>query len=166
MRTGPKPKDPASLSIFRKQKLKILMTPEEKDRFSKYHAEKNRKKMLTPMFRAQVLFASARTAATKRNLLIDITRDWVKEKLCVGVCEVTGLPFVFESRNTGRWGAGSQQPFAPSLDRTDPTKGYTKDNVKVVVWIYNRAKQDSSHEEVLMLARALVLRLTESGSVV
>ena len=149
-------KDPQELSIFRKQKLKIPMTEDERRQFSEYHAAKNRRKRSTIPYRAHTLLNSARQASRKKNLDLTITQDWIQKKLEHGVCEISGLSFVLESRNTGKWGAGSQQPFAPSLDRTDPTKGYTTDNVKVVVWIYNRAKQDSAHEDVLRLAKALM----------
>jgi hypothetical protein len=155
-------KDPQELSIFRKQKLKLPMTEDERRRFSDYHAAKNRKKRSTIPYRAHTLLNSARQSARKKNLKLTITQEWIQEKLERGTCEISKIPFVLESRNTGKWGAGSQQPFAPSLDRTDPVQGYTKENVKLVVWIYNRAKQDSTHADVLRLAQAL----TKSSSVV
>jgi hypothetical protein len=46
-------------------------------------------------------------------------------------------------------------PLSPSLDRIDPRFGYVAGNVHVVVWVYNRAKGDGTHEDVLMLMEAL-----------
>lgn len=47
-------------------------------------------------------------------------------------------------------------PFAPSLDRVDPKLGYVTTNVQVVCWSYNQAKGQWDHQDVLVLARALV----------
>ncbi len=78
----------------------------------------------------------------------ELSPEWILEKLSKGVCEVTGLPFTYslESRN----------PWSPSLDRIDPTKGYTLENTRVVVWIYNAAKNVFSDEDVLLMSQALV----------
>lgn len=75
-----------------------------------------------------------------------ITTSWIEEKLKIGVCEVTNLPFIFESHS----------PFTPSLDRKDSSKGYTPENTQVVVWIYNTAKNKFTHNDVLVLAQALL----------
>lgn len=86
----------------------------------------------------------------KKRAECTITLDWLSTKIASGVCEVTGLPL-----DLGGHGAPAR-PFAPSIDRVDPTKGYTPDNVKVVVWIYNRAKGVHTHEDVMILAKALI----------
>lgn len=44
-------------------------------------------------------------------------------------CEVTGKAFTW----------GSKEPTSLSIDRIDPTKGYTKDNVRFVCWWINAA---------------------------
>jgi hypothetical protein len=106
---------------------------------------------------------SARKEA-KINAIInefDLTRAWALEKLEAGVCEVTGIPFVLEadSRYSDETKDGkSTHPFAPSIDRIDCMRGYTKKNCQMVVWIYNRAKGEDSHEDVISLAKALVER--------
>jgi hypothetical protein len=33
--------------------------------------------------------------------------------------------------------------------------GYTANNVQIVVWLYNRAKGDGTHEDVMQLVEAL-----------
>lgn len=108
-----------------------------------------------PRHRASILNCGARKRSTERDLEYDLDIDWVHEKLLKGVCEVSGIPFKFDYEYTpGGYGVG--RAFAPSLDRVDPMKGYTKDNVKVVVWCYNACKGVASHNEVLILAKALV----------
>jgi hypothetical protein len=43
-----------------------------------------------------------------------------------------------------------------SIDKIDPKKGYTLENSRVVVWIYNAAKNIFTDEDVMRMANALV----------
>lgn len=52
------------------------------------------------------------------------------------------IPF---DRNTRKYGY--------SIDRIDPTRGYTKDNVWVISQIANAMKWDSSHQERVAFAK-------------
>lgn len=79
----------------------------------------------------------------------DLTYEWLLEKIQIGVCEVTGLPFRLGVQGQGR------NPYAPSVDRIDPRQGYTLDNCQVVIWMYNAAKGNWSHEDVIEMAKAL-----------
>ena len=102
--------------------------------------------------RAKDLCRTTRARALKKGVPHDLTVEWLNAKLEKGLCEVTQLPFVMEGGKLN----GGNRSFAPSLDRTDPTKGYTMDNVKVVCWIYNGAKGVGTHEDVIKLAEALI----------
>lgn len=155
-----KKKDPKDLSIFRRHRLGLL-TPKEVIEYRLYMKQWSLKQYGTPKARAMILFRSAKKAAKNKNLEFDLTHQWIWDKIERGVCERSGLSFVLSSMNTGKYGAGSQHPFGPSLDKSDRTKGYTQDNVKVVVWLYNIAKHTNSHDDLMKLARALVER--ESG---
>ena len=73
--------------------------------------------------------------------------EWFQERLDRGTCEVSGLPFVDSEK--------PMDSFQPSVDRTDPNGGYTKDNCKMVVWMYNSCKGDNSHKDVMIFAKAL-----------
>lgn len=96
--------------------------------------------------RASRLYFGSLKRAKSLSLEHNLDIEWIKEKLDAGFCEVTKIPFeLTEGRN----------PFAPSLDKTDPEKGYTKENTKVVCWCYNTAKGNWSHQDVLKLAKAL-----------
>lgn len=117
---------------------------------SEEEKERCRKKAVqyraTPEGRGDRLFHGAKKRSRTNNIEFTLEREWVIEKVKSRFCEVTGLPFEL---TTGR------NSFAPSLDRTDPTKGYTPENVKVVVWCYNTAKGVGTHDDVLILAKAL-----------
>lgn len=72
----------------------------------------------------------------KRQHTID-DPEWIEQKEGLTACEITGIPFTDEPG-----------PFARSLDQRDPGAGYTKDNVDLVVRIYNMAKSVFDQENV------------------
>lgn len=103
--------------------------------------------------RATALVAGAKTRAKERGLPFDLDAHHILTKIKTGLCEVTGLAFDLTGRRATRSTHVSQ--WAPSLDRRVPELGYTKGNVRVVVWCYNAAKGEGTDEDVLRLASAL-----------
>lgn len=97
-----------------------------------------------PHFRANQLWHAAKHRK-KHGVTIDTA--WIEQRILRGVCEVSGLPLVMSQ--SGR------EPFSPSLDRIDNSKGYTPENTKLVCWLYNRAKGHWTHEVIMQLAGAL-----------
>ena len=85
--------------------------------------------------------------AREAKVDFDLSLEWFEQRLRRGVCEATGLPFVDSDKHMA--------PFKPSVDRTDPNGGYTEDNCKMVIWMYNAGKGDNSHKDVMTMARAL-----------
>ena len=108
-----------------------------------------RRKSEDTTVRAKDLIRNALKRAKRNGLVLDLTVEWVVEKLETGVCEVTKLPFDFLVGGTAR-------AMAPTIDRIDPTRGYIPGNVQVVCWLYNRAKGRDDHETVLTLVRSLM----------
>lgn len=90
----------------------------------------------TPKYRAERLLRSARSQTKKTGTACDLTLDWVERRIQRGFCEVTGLAFVLTPYRV----AGGRHPRAPSLDRISAGKGYTRRNVRLVVWQFNSAK--------------------------
>lgn len=122
---------------------------------SKYSSERYKRYYCTMKGRAYQLYHMARDRAKKRGYDFNITGDWIREKLEAGVCEVTGIPFTFKTEETyGK--ANNAQPFSPTLDRVDNTQGYTKDNVQVVIAVYNYAKMHWGKEYVIEMAKHLL----------
>ena len=105
--------------------------------------------------RISTLLRDARSRSKKKGAVCDLTREWLSGRFISGVCELTGLPFDFSQKDKS-----ATQPFAPSLDRKDPTKGYTKDNVRLVIWAINMALAD--HGEAVF-AKVAAAYLKKSG---
>lgn len=85
------------------------------------------------------LLKKAKQRAQERNIPCTLTKEWATERLERGRCEVTGIQFVFDT---------PRHPFTPSIDRIDPQseKGYSPDNARIVIWMVNAAKNNSSDE--------------------
>lgn len=82
--------------------------------------------------------ATAISRARHKSKGSDITAEYIVNLMHSNgdKCSVTGIPF----EETGA--------FIPSIDRVDSSKGYFKDNVQIVCWIYNRAKCDGTDDDV------------------
>ena len=75
--------------------------------------------------------------AREKGIDFTLTIDWVEEKLSRGVCEITGIAFVLGT---------IRHPFLPSIDPIDSNKGYTPENCRMILWMLNAAKGDSSED--------------------
>ena len=98
------------------------------------------------------LFAVCKSKAKTGNREFSITIEWIRERLKIGICQMTGLRFDLISLGSRRMANN----FAPSIDRINNDKGYTQNNCQMVVWIYNKAKGTGSHQDVVKFAKALV----------
>ncbi|CAB4150150.1 hypothetical protein UFOVP562_37 [uncultured Caudovirales phage] len=101
---------------------------------------------------AQTLFYAAQHRAIKKGLIFDLDADWIAEQL-KRPCPRTGVEFRLLEASSGY---GDRGPFGPSLDKIDPHGGYTKNNVQVVCWWYNVAKQRFTDQEVINLCTMVV----------
>jgi hypothetical protein len=85
--------------------------------------------------RALCLIATSRTRARKRGMEFSLEQHAgdIQRRIDAGVCELTGVAF---DLSPGR------KFNSPSLDRIDPKRGYTHDNVRVVLNLVNAALGD------------------------
>lgn len=86
---------------------------------------------------AKKLLQQCRGSAKRRGHECTITVEMIGEMLAPMVCSVTGLPlsldYAGESRNN---------PWAPSVDRIDSSRGYVLGNVRVVCCAFNLARNE------------------------
>lgn len=115
----------------------------------KYH---NEKRMASIEGRAKSLWTGAKDRAKVKNLIFTLPIERIIIALALGVCERTGIKFDFSPPENGK----SNNKFAPSLDRIEPNKGYTIDNVRIVVWFYNCGKSEYSHDEFLDFCKTFI----------
>lgn len=105
---------------------------------------------------AQYLWSRAKGRAVGKGLEFTLTKAWVQERLTAGKCEATGLPFDLDLGT-----AAEPNPWSPTIDRRDSKLGYSPDNCRMVVWVYNSAKNCWGDDVVLEMAEALVERANE-----
>ena len=117
-------------------------------------AEKYRRDYKTARGRARRIITAAKNRAMHKGLDFDLQVFPIAVRMGAGVCEVTGLPLTFDDANESRL-----NPWSPSLDRKDPKKGYTMDNIQIVCTAYNLAKNDWPEDVLMTLVRALANKL-------
>ena len=91
----------------------------------------------------------------------DFGSVWIEEKILFGYCEVTGIPFDLTSQKSST--SHAKNPWVPSLDRIDSTGVYCKENVQLVVYMYNVCKSEFSHGDVVKFCRAVAAMEAEVG---
>lgn len=88
------------------------------------------------------LYYDAKKRAKKWGMVFDLTSPL----LIPALCPVLGIPLV-SSSGTGR----ARTPNSPSYDRIDSSRGYTRDNVRVISWRANQLKNEATPEETALL---------------
>jgi len=118
--------------------------------YNAYHQSLHHRRKKTSINHFGTLLLSGARKRGKRFGDFELDRRWIDDKLSLGRCEITGICFEFSKES------GDVNFFAPSIDRIDSSKGYTRANSRLVVWGYNRAKGEHTDNEVLMLAYAVL----------
>ena len=90
-----------------------------------------------------LLLSSAKRRAKINGLEFNITHSDIQ---IPSHCPVFGIPLVVGC------GTHKQHDDSPSVDRIDNSKGYIRDNVRVISWRANCRKSDMSTAEILALA--------------
>jgi hypothetical protein len=99
--------------------------------------------------RAQILINLARYRANQKGLefSLDGHIGLIQGVIDAGVCELTGIPFNLDDGKT--WDS-------PSLDRIDSTKGYSPDNVRVVLYCVNVMANLWGENKIIEIADAIM----------
>lgn len=90
----------------------------------------------------RLLLSSKQRAAKKRLEHTLVYEDIIIPK----VCPVLGIELVLTLKATE--GHKVTHPYAPSIDRFDNSKGYTKDNIRIISHRANAIKGDATVEEL------------------
>ena len=109
--------------------------------------------------RAKRTVALVKARSKLKGLDFDLDVEWVLPKLKAG-CEITGLPFKHIKYVPGH-GRRGPKPLSPSVDRIDPTKGYTKENCRVVLFCVNTFLQTMTDKQALEIAEKMVYGLMD-----
>ena len=120
-------------------------------------AQKNYQNL--PVGRANRIYHTLIKGAESRGIAFNLSKEWILEKLLNGRCEVTGIPFVFDANKnsfTVKSKNQNRNPWSPSVDRIDSSKGYTEENCKMVCTMYNTCKGSFSDEAVEMFCRGFL----------
>ena len=94
---------------------------------------------------SNVLYDKKRSG--EKNLEFDLDRQFLKDLYAnmPDKCPILGIELKRpEIGSSGRTILDS----SPSLDRINPKKGYTKDNVKIISNLANRIKQDATVDQI------------------
>lgn len=97
-----------------------------------------------------MLLRAIKHRAKKKGISYSLNESNILHRFQKGICEKTGLPFVF--RNSCQRSA-----FSPSVDRIDPSKGYIENNIQIVCLMYNLMKCNFSEDDVETLIKSLKL---------
>jgi hypothetical protein len=123
------------------QEKKRNNSPEKQLEYGRKYQAKRREDF---NYRLKMLINASKQRATQKGIEHNLTLD---ELISIypkdGKCPVFGTPLEF--------GTVGFRDNSPSIDKIDPKKGYTLDNVQVLSWRANRLKVDASIEELELL---------------
>ena len=115
--------------------------------------ENTAKNHITPQGRANKLISNMHENKQGKRATMEktITKNDILPILEAGRCQLTDLPFDFMPTNKT-----FRNPYAPSLDRIDSQKGYTKKNCRIVLAAVNDALGEHDDETLLPILEAMV----------
>ncbi|HEV3236800.1 MAG TPA: hypothetical protein VGZ25_07410 [Gemmataceae bacterium] len=105
-----------------------------------------------------MLVTLAKFRAKKKRIEFNLDRwetEAIQGVIDAGVCELTGIPFNLDGGKT--WDS-------PSLDRIDSTKGYTLNNVRVVLYCVNVMANLWGENKIIEISNAIMAARREQSA--
>lgn len=102
--------------------------------------------------RATKMWHNAKRRSKSTGAEVTVSVEWIIDKLSLGVCEHTGLPFDLSPISEF-----SSNPYSPSLDKINPKiKNYTPENTRVVLTAVNKALNEYGEQTMLPILKAML----------
>lgn len=133
--------------ILQRVKERSLTIKEELSDYHKVYRELNKEKLASISYLNKrknpevELYRRVKSRARKQKLAFDLQ---LSDIVIPEFCPVLHIPLFI--------GEGIASPNSPSMDRIDPTKGYTKDNVQVISYKANTMKSDANETDLILFA--------------
>ena len=102
--------------------------------------------------RAAYLVAEVRRRCERLDMVFSLDVTEIQNRIDKGVCELTGYPLDLTPLTV----KNQRRPNAPSLDRCDPSQGYTMLNIRVVCLAANLAMSNWGEAGFLPIAKSWV----------
>ena len=120
--------------------------------------KRSAKNHTTPSGRAYNLLSSAKKRAIKKNLEFNVSVEKIIKAIKNGHCELTGLKF-----DMNRASKTQINPYSPSIDRKDSNKGYTNENVRIVLSAVNSALNQFGDDIMLPILKAMIKSIEKNA---
>ena len=133
-------------------------SPKAFENVKKTSIKQNAKNALTFRGRAVQMLARSRNRAKESNIPHSIVLEDILSGVEAGFCQLTKLPFDLTPPNNA-----SQNPYSPSIDRIDSLKGYTKDNIRIVLYSVNAALGQFGTEIMLPILKEMVKAIEKNA---
>jgi len=109
--------------------------------------ERRKRQEFRPWFE---LLRSAKRRAEQKGMQFLLTAKWARDRWA-GKCEISEVPFITVVASKKARG-----PYAPSLDRIEPERGYVEDNCRFILFGINCLKGSGTDADMNNIAQAVV----------
>lgn len=105
------------------------------------------------------LMRNVRKRIRAKAMDCDIDADFIREMVAGQNCQcaVSGLPFIWDTETSGYRG-----PLRPSVDRIDPSRGYLRDNIRIVTVMVNTAIADWDDEMFFTMVVSVYSKMSQN----
>ena len=109
-------------------------------------------------FKLRRLLAYSKVRAKEKNIPHSIDKNWLLESTKYNMCELTGIIFDYDTTI-------QRNPFGPSIDRIDVSKGYTPDNCRMVIWAVNAGLCHYTEKDLYTICKAYLNKKRKEGCI-
>lgn len=121
----------------------VRLFEKTEDQVKKHMVYDHKYRRTTAAGKAVTLYTSTKARAKRHDVSFDLTKVWIKAEIDKGVCAITGAPFTFV--DVGKY---QKNPWTPTVDRIDATKGFVQSNCRLVVAAYVYCNDDNEEAVV------------------